>query len=81
MRLTSEQFRKDALKNKEKYIGQIVITRERDKGYLVGAIMDVRKNGLKILPIARFKTFRSAKEFVSMLFQLLKDEEPPSYIA
>ena len=84
MSMTPEEFKRDALKHKEKYLGQIIITKEK-RGYLVGTITEIRRNGLKIKPIARFKSFRAARKFVLLLLRFCEPpeprNEPPSYIA
>jgi len=81
-KMTIEEFKKDVLKNKEKYIGQFVIIKEKNKKYMVGIVKDVKKTGLKVFPIIYFKTFRDAKKFMLILSKILKNhEEIPSYIA
>ena len=75
--MTVEEFKRDATKNKEKYVGHAVVVQQKDGKFLVGIIRDVDEKGLKIKPLFLFERFDVAMEFAKMLEEM---EEKPSYI-
>jgi len=79
--MTVDEFKRDVLENKEKYLGRVVVAAEKG-GFLVGIIKDADERGLKIVPLLLFREFEAAEKFARMLAKTLEreGEKSPGYI-